>query len=165
MFKKPEHLPLSHFFIYRMSHLLLPVAAALLQTQLCQELWRIATASQALLIENEPRFTVVIVSVASAFQQHFCSITNGGWRARESSGMLSHAGQQQGIRHLSSQHCRAAPDTSTAAHLRQPGRQASWKEKLPEGWAPSHGWLPMGCGEQNLAPGSGAVLTLAGMRV
>lgn len=124
MFKKPQHLRLSNFFIYRRTHLLLPVAAALLQTQLCQELWRIATASQALLIENEPRFTVTIVSVALAFQHHFCSITKGGWKARESSGMLSQAGQQQGIRHLSSQQCRAAPDTSRAAHLHQPARQA-----------------------------------------
>lgn len=126
------------------------MAAALLQTWLCSDLWRIPAATQALLIENKPRFPVMIVSVPSAFQQHFCSVTKGGWRARESSGMLSQAGQQQGTRHLSSQHHRAAPGTGSAAPLPQPARQAGWKEKLPEGWAPSHGWLPMGYGEQNL---------------
>lgn len=68
--------------------------------------------------------------------------------------MLSQAGQQQGSR-LSSQHLRAAPDTGSAAPLPQPAGQAGWKEKLPEGWAPSHGWLPMGYGEQKVARSGG----------
>lgn len=66
----------------------------------------------------------MIVSVASAFQQHFCSIAKGGWRARESSGMLSQAGQQQGIRYLSCQHHRVAPGKSSTAPLPQPASQA-----------------------------------------
>lgn len=78
LFKKPEYLPLSNFFIYKKrTPLPLPAAAALLQTWLCPELWRIALASQALLIENEPRFTAMIYhdTVTVVIQFTVCSLS------------------------------------------------------------------------------------------
>lgn len=141
------------------------MAAALLQTWLCSDLWRIPAATQALLIENKPRFLVMIVSVPSAFQQHFCSVTKGGWRARERV-------RECCPRQDSSKAPGTCPLSTTGQHLAQavqplslsqPGKQDGRRSCQRDG-LPHMAGFPWAMENKTLNPGVG-MLTLAGSRV
>lgn len=154
LFKKPEYLPLSNFFIYRRrTPVPLPVAAAVLQTWLCPKLWRIALASQALLIENEPRFTVMIYhdTVTVTIQFTVCSLSISATFLQHYKGRLESQGEFRNVvpsrtaaRHQApvlSDIGQPASGTSSAAPLPQPSRLEgeSARGMGPLSWLPSHG--------------------------